>query len=142
MNIDGYNCPDNLYYHKEHMWLRVEGDLCVIGFNDFGQKLAGQIKRIISLEEEDEVEADKPFGTISTGKWSGKLYSPISGEIAQYNEELDEEPSHVNNDPYGKGWIIKVRPTNGQAEVARLMTTSDPTFAEWMRGQIVKYAKK
>ena len=111
MNVDGYNYPDDLYYHKEHMWMRVEGDLCVIGFTDFAQRLAGDIKRVISLEEDDEVERDKAFGTISTGKWSGKLYSPVSGEIAEYNEELDDGPEVINTDPYGRGWIIKVRAT-------------------------------
>ena len=85
MKIDEYDLPDDLFYHEEHTYAKVEGDLVVVGVTDFAQKMAGTIKRVVTLEEDDEVQQGKPFGTLSSGKWTGKLYSPISGEIAEGN---------------------------------------------------------
>jgi glycine cleavage system H protein len=142
MDIDGYKVPDNLLYHKEHMWARVEGDLVVIGGTDFMVKLAGAVKRVVTLEEDDEVEAGKAFGTISTGKWTGKLYSPVSGEIAEVNEDVDANPKIINDDPYGKGWLIKVKPSNLQGDIAGLMKANDGAFEPWFKAEIAKHAKK
>ena len=75
MQIDEYNFPDDLYFHKEHYWAKVDGDVVIIGVSDFAQKLAGTIKRVVTLEEEDEIVRDKPIGTLSSGKWTGKLYA-------------------------------------------------------------------
>jgi glycine cleavage system H protein len=74
--------------------------------------MAGGIKRVVTLDEEDDVQQGKPFGTMSSGKWTGKLYSPISGEIAEINEDLEDEPKLINDDPYGEGWVIKIEPSN------------------------------
>ena len=93
MNIEGYEMPDELYYHDEHSWVKVEGDVGIVGLNDFAQKMAGTIKRVVTLEEDDEVQLGKPCGTVSSGKWTGKLYSPVSGEITEVNEDIEDEPS-------------------------------------------------
>ena len=135
MKIGKYDMPDDLLYHKDHCWARKEGDLVVVGFNDFGLKLAGTVKRIQTLEEEDDVSQDKPFGTLSTGKWTGKLYSPISGNITETNEELEEEPSVVNDAPYGEGWIIKVEPDD-LSELENLIKGGDTNFKDWMEKEI------
>jgi len=142
MDIGGYKVPDNLYYHKEHMWARVEGDLVVVGGTDFMVKLAGTVKRVVTLEEDDEVEAGKPFGTISTGKWTGKVYAPVTGEIAEVNEDVDNNPKTMNDDPYGKGWLIKIKPTNLQADLATMMKANDGKFEPWFQAEIAKHAKK
>jgi glycine cleavage system H protein len=135
-----YNIPDDLYYHKEHMWARVEGDVVIVGGTDFMQKLAGDVKRIVTLEEDDEVEQDKPFGTISTGKWTGKLYAPVTGEITEVNEELDSEPKLVNDDPYGEGWIIKIKASD-MDELGNLMKPGDGKFEDWFKSEVDKHAK-
>jgi glycine cleavage system H protein len=142
MKIDKYECPDDLYYHKEHMWAKVEGDLVVVGITDFALQLAGEAKRIQTLEEDDEVEQDKPIGTISTGKWTGKLYAPVSGEIAEVNETVvEDEPKTVNDDTYGDGWILKIKPTNLDSELGNLMKIGDGKFEDWLKSEISKHAK-
>lgn len=140
MKIGKYELPDDLYFHKEHCWARKEGDVVVVGFDDFGQQLAGTAKRVQSLDEEDEVSQDKPFGTLSTGKWTGKLYSPVSGEITEVNEELEEEPKLLNDDPYGEGWVIKVEPSD-MSELDNLLKPGSPEITEWMNKEIGEHAK-
>ena len=135
MKIDEYEFPDGLYYHKEHCWARVENDLVVVGISDFTQKMAGTIKRIATLEEEDEVSQDKPFGTLSSGKWTGKLYAPISGEITEVNEDVEDNPKLSNDDPYNKGWIIKISPSNLDAELSKLMKIG-AEFEIWIKKEI------
>jgi glycine cleavage system H protein len=106
--IKGYNMPDELYYHKEHSWARVEGSKVTIGMNDFFQKESGDIVFIDLPEEEDEVEQGEICGKIQSRKWIGKLVAPVSGEIVEVNEELEEETSLINSDPYGEGWILVI----------------------------------
>jgi len=135
MQIDEYIFPDGLYYHKEHLWAYVENNLVTVGPTDFTQKMAGTIKRIATLEEDDEVRQDKPFGTISSGKWTGKLYAPVSGEIAEVNEEVEDNPKICNDDPYGKGWIIKISPSNLDKDLSNLMKLG-PEFETWIKKEI------
>lgn len=137
MQIDEYKFPDGLYYHKEHLWARVEDDLVVIGLTDFTQQLAGTIKRIATLEEEDEVSQDKPFGTMSSGKWTGKLYAPVSGEIIEVNEDVEDNPKLCNEDPYGKGWIIKISPSNLDTDLSKLMKIG-AEFETWIKKEIIE----
>jgi len=110
MQHKDYNIPDDVVYHPEHMWARVEGDVVVVGVTDFAQKLAGDIVYVDMPMEGDEVTKDKPFGTLETGKWVGKIYAPVSGEVVEYNEEVEDDALIINEDPYGKGWIIKISP--------------------------------
>jgi len=135
MQIDEYKFPDGLYYHKEHLWARVENNLVAVGLTDFTQKMAGTIKRIATLEEDDEVIQDKPFGTISSGKWTGKIYAPVSGEIAEVNEDVEDNPKLCNEDPYGEGWIVKISPSNLDADTSKLMKIG-PDFETWMKKEI------
>ena len=139
MQIDKYSFPDDLFYHKDHYWARVDGDVVVVGLTDFTQQLAGTIKRVVTLEEEDEVEQDKPIGTLSSGKWTGKLYAPVSGEILEVNEDIEDEPKTINEDPYGEGWIIKITPSNLQGDLANLKKTGSE-FETWMKSEITKFA--
>jgi len=142
MMLEGYYLPEDVYYHKEHMWMRVEGGLAVVGITDFAAKLAGPIKRVVTLEEEDEVEQDSPMGTISTGKWSGRLYAPVSGEIAEVNLEVEDNPRIINASPYGDGWILKIKPYDLQAELANLMYIGDGRFEQWFMEEVRKHARK
>ena len=110
MKHKDYDLSEDVLYHKEHMWARVEGDLVVVGVTDFAQKLAGDIVYVDMPMEGDEVRVDKPFGTIETGKWVGKLYAPVTGTVEEYNEEVEDDALIINEDPYSGGWVIKIRP--------------------------------
>ena len=137
MKIDEYDFPDDLYYHKEHCWARVDGDLVVVGMTDFAQKMAGTIKRIVTLDKEDEVSQDKPLGTMSSGKWTGKIYAPVSGEIEEVNEELEDNPKLCNDSTYDEGWLVKISPSDLDAELGKLMKPG-PEFEAWYRKEIAE----
>lgn len=120
-NIKGYEMPDELYYHKDHSWARVEGSKVTVGMTDFFQKEAGDIVFVDLPEEEDEVEQGEVCGKIQSRKWIGKLVAPVSGEIAEINEDLDEDTSLINSDPYGKGWIVVIEASSLDEDLANLM---------------------
>lgn len=124
MQHKDYNIPEDVKYHAEHMWARVEGDLVVVGVTDFAQKLAGDIVYVDMPMEGDEVIKDKPFGTVETGKWVGKIYAPVSGEVEEYNEDVEDDALVINEDPYGGGWVIKIRPED-MSEMDDLLTAGD-----------------
>jgi glycine cleavage system H protein len=136
MQVKDYNFPDELYYDKNHFWARVEGDTVVMGTTDLTQKLAGEITFVDVPEEDDEVTQGKPFGSIESGKWVGRIYAVVSGEIAEGNEELEDEPELVNQDCYGKGWICKISPSDLEAELANLM--QGDAYKEWVTAEIEK----
>ena len=103
------NIPEDLRYSKEHEWVRVEGDTAVIGISDFAQ---GELGDIVFVEVETEGETmgkDEVFGSIEAVKTVSDLFMPVGGEIIAFNEELESDPEKINSDPYGEGWIIKVR---------------------------------
>ena len=104
--IKGYNMPDELYFNAEHSWARVEGTKVTVGMSDFFQKEAGDIVFIDLPEEEEEVSQGEICGKIQSRKWIGKLVAPVSGEIVRINEDLEDDTSFINTDPYGKGWIL------------------------------------
>lgn len=120
-DIKGYNVPDDLYYHKDHAWARVKGTKVTIGMDDFFQKEAGDIVFVDLPEEEDEVSQGETCGKIQSRKWIGKLVAPVSGEIAEINEEIEEDTSLINSDPYGKGWILVIEASNLDDELGSLM---------------------
>ena len=104
--------PENLNYTKEHEWVRVEGDVVYIGITDYAQDQLGDIVFIDIPTLDEELEAGDIFGTIEVVKTVSDLFIPISGTVIEVNETLEDEPELVNEDPYGKGWIIKVEPSN------------------------------
>jgi glycine cleavage system H protein len=141
MKVLDYECPENLFYHKDHAWARVEGDIVVFGVTDFAQKQAGTIKRIQTLEPDDEIEQNAPFGTLSSGKWTGKMQSPLGGVIVETNTVLEEKPKTVNDSPYGDGWIVKIKPGNLEAELKNLFKAGTPEFLAWLEAEQKKYKK-
>jgi len=119
--IKGYNMPDELYYHKEHTWVRLEDDGNVtVGMTAFYIELAGDTTYADLPEEGDDIEQGETTGKIQSSKWVGKLISPISGEIIEINEDLEDDFMLINNDPYGDGWIMKIEPSNLDEELSRL----------------------
>ena len=114
------NFPSDLKYTKEHEWIRLEGDTATIGISDHAQSELGDIVYVEVDTVGETVEADAVFGTVEAVKTTSDLYMPVSGEVLEFNEKLSDEPELVNTDPYGEGWIVKVKVTN-VADVAALM---------------------
>jgi glycine cleavage system H protein len=142
MQIEGYLFPEDLYYHKEHFWAKVEGNSVVVGTTDFAQKAAGDIVFIELPSVGRSVEQGKPCGSMESGKWVGRIYAPISGKVESSNEKLEDSPELVNESPYEKGWIFKISPSNLQEELKQLMKVNDLT--DFMKSEIerVKKAKE
>ncbi|MGQ9582009.1 MAG: glycine cleavage system protein GcvH [Thermoplasmatota archaeon] len=138
MRFDQYEIPDDLVYHKEHHWLRKEGDHYILGITDFAQKLAGDITYVDTPSEGDRVALDKPFGTMESGKWVGKLYGPFDGEIVEVNGDIADDATLINKDPYGKGWIVKVKPKD-PSQAAKLLTPA--AYVEVMKQKLAEIKK-
>ena len=98
-----------LKYTKEHEWIRVEGEEAVVGITDYAQSQLGDIVFVECETVGDALEAGETFGTIEAVKTVSDLYLPVAGEVLEFNEELEGEPELVNKDPYGKGWIVKIK---------------------------------
>ena len=120
-DIQGYDMPDELYYHEEHSWARVQGTRVTVGMNDFFQKEAGDIVFVDMPEEEDEVSQGEICGKIQSRKWIGNLVAPVSGEIVEINEDLEDDPDLINTDPYGKGWILVIEASELELELENLI---------------------
>lgn len=133
MEIKGYNVPEELYYHEDNSWVRVESDGTVtVGMDDFYQKQAGDTTYVDLPFEGDDVSQGETCGKIQSSKWVGKLVSPISGEIVAVNSELENDCRLINKDPYTSGWIMKIKPNNLDEELKTLAHGADAlnTFIE------------
>lgn len=103
------NIPSELKYTKDHEWVRLEGDVAVIGITDFAQSELGDIVYVEVETVDETLDADEVFGTVEAVKTVSDLFLPIAGEIIEFNETLEDEPEKVNLDPYGEGWMVKVK---------------------------------
>lgn len=115
------NVPAELKYTKEHEWIRVEGDEAVVGITDYAQSQLGDIVFVECETVGDELEAEETFGTIEAVKTVSDLYLPVAGEVLAFNTALEDEPELVNKDPYGEGWIVRVK-LNDPAEIEALLS--------------------
>jgi glycine cleavage system H protein len=118
------NFPDNLRYTKDHEWVRLEGDVAVVGITDFAQKELGDIVYVEVESVGKSFNSAEVFGTVEAVKTVSDLFMPISGTVQELNPILANEPELVNSDPYGKGWMIKIKPSN-KAEIDSLMSAAD-----------------
>lgn len=103
------NFPEELKYTKDHEWVRIEGDIVTVGVTDFAQSELGDIVFVEVETEGEELDLEEVFGTVEAVKTVSDLFMPVAGEIIEFNAELETNPEAVNNDPYGKGWMIKVK---------------------------------
>jgi glycine cleavage system H protein len=115
------NFPSNLYYTKDHEWVRVEGDVAYIGITDFAQKELGDIVYVDIPSKGKQVAQHEVFGTVEAVKTVSDLFMPLTGEVLELNAQLDGAPELVNSDPYGEGWMIKCSIAN-PSEVEGLMS--------------------
>ena len=109
------NFPQNLKYTNEHEWIRVEGDIAYVGITDYAQEQLGVIVFVDIPTVGETLEAGETFGTIEVVKTISDLFLPLAGEILEQNEALEENPELVNKDPYGEGWLIKMKPADASA---------------------------
>ncbi|TVQ04264.1 MAG: glycine cleavage system protein GcvH [Balneolaceae bacterium] len=114
------NFPDDLKYTKDHEWIKLEGDTATIGITDFAQNELGDIVYIEVNTVGETLEQEETFGTIEAVKTVSDLFMPVSGEVLEFNDELEGNPDIVNQDPYGKGWIAKIK-VSDPSEVDELL---------------------
>ena len=140
MKIEPFEFPDELYYTPEHIWARAEGDLVTIGLSQFGQELAGRIAYVEVPRAGRAVVKGEPFMSMESGKWVGRVKSPVAGKIVAANDELEWETSLVNSDPYGKGWLAKIEVTD-LSGLNDLLRANSPEFAARVAEDRAKYNK-
>lgn len=118
------NFPANLKYTKDHEWVSIAGDVVTIGITDFAQGELGDIVFVEIETEGDTLNEHEVFGTVEAVKTVSDLFMPVSGEVIEFNKSLEQKPEAVNQDPYGSGWMIKVKLSN-TAELDTLMTADE-----------------
>ena len=116
------NIPANLKYTKDHEWVLIEGDVATIGITDFAQKELGDIVYVEVETLDQTMTKDEVFGTVEAVKTVSDLFLPLSGEITDFNDDLESNPETVNSDPYGKGWMIKIKISN-PSEIEELLSS-------------------
>ena len=140
--LEGYNFPDELYYHQEHAWARLEdGGTITVGMTDFAQENAGEIAYIDMPMEDDEVEQNGVVAKIQTAKWVGKLLSPVSGAVTEANEDVADQPELINENPY-ENWVAKIRPSKWEEEQKTLLRAGTPEMMAWLKKEIERVEKE
>ena len=118
------NIPSDLQYTKDHEWVKVEGDIATVGITDFAQGELGDIVYVEVETVDETLDKDEVFGSVEAVKTVSDLFLPLSGEIIEFNEGLEDEPEKVNTDPYGEGWMVKIKLSDA-SEVDGLMSVAD-----------------
>ncbi|MCM8568794.1 glycine cleavage system protein GcvH [Gramella jeungdoensis] len=118
------NIPQELKYTKDHEWVKIEGDTATIGVTDFAQGELGDIVYVEVETLDETLEKEEVFGTVEAVKTVSDLFMPVSGEIIEFNDSLEDEPEKVNSDPYGEGWMIKVKLSDA-SEVDELLSAEE-----------------
>lgn len=142
VRVDEYELPDDLYYNEDHLWVRIlPNNRVMIGLDDFGAKMAGDIDFVELPEPGTRIEKGQALVTLESGKWVGRLRSPLTGVIEEINEKvLDEDPRLINRDPYGEGWLVILRPEKLEEELKTLIHGREK-IEEWLRKEIEKYKR-
>ena len=137
--IESYDVPEDLYYTRDHAWVRIEGNQIRIGVTDFMQKMAGEITFVRLPRAGKDLEPDKTLFTLQSGKWSGKVLVPVAGKVVDANKDLAAIQKPMNDDPYGQGWVALMEPVN-MADVASRLLFGDAAIA-FLREEIKRNAK-
>ena len=116
------NIPTNLKYTKDHEWVAIDGDIATVGITDFAQKELGDIVYVEVETLDQSLEKDEVFGTVEAVKTVSDLFLPLTGEIIAFNDSLESDPEKVNSDPYGEGWMVKIKITNN-SEIEKLLSS-------------------
>lgn len=118
------NIPSELKYTKDHEWVRLEGEIATVGITDFAQGELGDIVYVEVETVDETLDQEEVFGTVEAVKTVSDLFLPLSGEIVEFNESLEDEPEKVNSDPYGEGWMIKIK-ISDPSEAEDLLSDED-----------------
>ena len=118
------NIPSDLKYTKDHEWIKIEGDTATIGITDFAQSELGDIVYVEVETVDETLDVEEIFGTVEAVKTVSDLFLPLSGEVIEFNESLEDEPEKVNSDPYGEGWMIKMKFSDA-SQVENLLSADD-----------------
>lgn len=128
--VSNCNLPEDLYYIVDkHVWARWDGELVTVGMTDVAQNMAKSIIAVTPKAAGKAVKKGRNVATVESGKWVGPVPAPVSGEIAEVNESLARTPGLINSDPYGAGWVARLRPDNWDADAADLVTGADGVAA-------------
>ena len=133
VKVDQYEVPEGLYYSKDFEWIKIEGDKVRMGITDYAQKSLREIVYAELPSAGSDVKQGEPYGSLESVKAVSDLVSAISGTIEAVNDEVSSKPETLNEDPYGKGWLVVVKPSNLQAELANLMDFNKAV--EWHKAQ-------
>jgi glycine cleavage system H protein len=134
VKVDGYEVPEGLYYSKDFEWVKIEGNKARIGITDYAQK---QLREIVYVEIPNvgaDTKQNEPYGTVESVKAVSDLVGPLSGKIEQVNTEVQSRPELLNEDPYNKGWLLVITPSNLEAELKNLMNFQQAV--EWHKSLI------
>ncbi len=118
------NVPENLHYSKDHEWLKIEGEAAVVGITDHAQDQLGDVVYVELPKVGEEFAANEPFGSVESVKAVSEIFTPVTGAVMAVNDSLADEPEKVNKDPYGDGWMIKIRMSKS-GEVDSLLTAAE-----------------
>ncbi len=129
-----------IYYEENHFWARFDGDLVVMGMNDYAQKMAGDIVYVGLPPERKRLTEGKSFTKLESGKWLGQIFAVVSGELVEANEELEENAEFINDDPYGNGWMFKIRPDT--MDGLRNLMTDPAEIQEWLKKEVAEHGRK
>ena len=116
------NIPSELKYTKDHEWVKIEDDIAIIGITDFAQSELGDIVYVDVDTLDESIDRDEVFGTVEAVKTVSDLFMPLTGEIVEFNEDLEDNPEKVNTDPYGEGWMIKIK-ISDTSETEKLLSS-------------------
>jgi glycine cleavage system H protein len=118
------NIPEDLHYSKDHEWVRVDGNIAIVGITDYAQDSLGDVVYVELPKAGEKFAANESFGSVESVKAVSEVFSPVSGDIAEANDSLTDEPEKVNTDPYGDGWMIRVKMSSA-GEVDSLLTAAE-----------------
>jgi glycine cleavage system H protein len=138
MQISGYDFPDDLYYDELHGWIRVDGNVITQGLTAFGQAIAQEIVFVEVPRTGRDVEQGQTFMSMESGKWVGRIAALVSGQVVEVNEELEWEPTLVNESPYDEGWLVKIEMSN-PSELDNLMQADSPKLNGFIEQEAEKF---
>lgn len=141
VKVDKFDLPDELYYTDDHVWARIENGKVKVGLDDFGQDIAGKILFARVRPQGRPVVQGKAFSSIETGKWVGSLKSPVNGKILEVNPKLKSQPTLINDDPYGEGWMAIIEASSLEDDLKNLIHGPD-AVPKWMEKEMKERLKE